>query len=120
VGEIATVLQTNGHPNWKSIVIPSTGSHKITPDHGIPACGVSKDARDLSKEKTECIEKVKAGLEDKETLVVPKKGLTGEVGIVAPAIAQTRVNVAVEDVANRIASMSDLISRYHGCPRQFS
>ncbi len=43
-----------------------------------------------------------AGFEDEEALVFAEEGLAGEVGVVAPAIAEAGVDVAVEDVADRV------------------
>jgi hypothetical protein len=89
-------------------------------DDGVAAGGMGVKVGNLAEEETEGVEEVDAGLEDKEAFVVTEERLTGEVGVIAPAIAKAGVDIAVENRPMVSASRSFLISRYQGCQRQFS
>lgn len=71
-------------------------------DHGVASGDVGVDVIDLAEEEAEGVEEVDAGLEDEEAFVVAEEGLAGEVGVVAPAIAEAGVDVAVEEVADGV------------------
>lgn len=71
-------------------------------DDGVALGGVGVDLGDLAEEEAKGVEEVDAGLEDEEAFVVAEEGLAREVGVVAPAIAEAGVDVAVEDLADGI------------------